>query len=125
MAYLRVDVILKLTNFIGVCPRRSKLSNANASANANATDDDADITRTTSIIAKSYPFLPKAQSGVFDFGLVSVAFGLGVQFIAVTIIICTDYVYDREVRLPSRISTHLSTRSIRVYLLIDLASPSA
>lgn len=61
----------------------------------NSSDSDS-----ATIVTKSYPFLLKAQSGIFDFSLVSIAFGLGVQFIAITVIISTDYVYDREVNLP-------------------------
>ncbi|KAK7595383.1 hypothetical protein V9T40_013208 [Parthenolecanium corni] len=58
----------------------------------------SDSSETATIVTKSYPFLPKAQSGLFDFTLISIAFGLGVQFIAITVIISTDYVYDRELK---------------------------
>lgn len=49
------------------------------------------------ITTKSFPFLSKNRPGLFDFSLVTIAFGLGVQFVAISIILTTEYIYDREV----------------------------
>lgn len=50
------------------------------------------------IITKSFPFAVKSQPVVFDSSLMSIAMGLGMQFIVIPIVFATEFIYDREVR---------------------------
>lgn len=49
------------------------------------------------IIVKSFPFVAKSQSVIFDRNLVFIAVGLGLQFMVIPIIFASDFVFDREV----------------------------